>query len=79
MAEDFDYKDKEHAELADAVLEVKKAVGEMGMRSEQVISKKIDELGERLGEKIDGLREKIDEGNGKLYRILVEIRDTLKK
>ena len=68
MAEDFDYRDKEHAQLADAVLEVKKAVVEMGMRNEQVLGKKIDEL-----------KEVHISGNEKIYKILVEIRDALKR
>jgi len=68
MAEDFDYRDKEHAQLADAVLEVKKAVVEMGMRNEQV-----------LGNKIDELHEALVEGNRNIYKTLVEIRDILKR
>jgi hypothetical protein len=68
MAEDFDYRDKEHAQLADAILEVKKAVVEMGMRNEQV-----------LGNKIDELKEVYISGNENIYKILVEIRDILKR
>ena len=89
MAEDFDYRNKEHAQLADAILEVKKAVVDMGMRNEQVIGRKIDELREELktglGELKTGLSElktgnnELKTGNEKIYQLLVEIRDVLKR